>query len=326
MEDKYVVAFNRMRSAKENSGGDFRRWLKDFLVFANTPNVNVDDLVGRSLDSSTPWSCMKSEEQYLRCKDKATSILKYAIQSFTYYDKKYGDPGVLTNVKKVGLDYERICDAFDMNFFNFENKKIVLYAFTEALDKACRKMNSDSSASGRPGGTSRPTVQAYELMRNFYAIYFANLSQKEEDYIMKGDPKTRFTELYLKLVNSKLSERGNKSLVIDPKLYDILDPITGSKIRRLLDTGEKPSDEDFYDAMLALASLEASRKRDNPKLLWTSGDGKEGMNPSSFSLFKAEKGEYSYLANNESGVVLKVFPTTDKRLVIPEIKKIIDND
>ena len=55
---------------------------------------------------------------------------------------------------------------------------------------------------------------------------------------MTGDPKPGSLELYLKLGQFKLSERGNKSLVIDPKLYDILDPITGSKIRRLLDTGE----------------------------------------------------------------------------------------
>lgn len=292
------LVYEKMRKADRTS---LDTWLKDFLIFAKSEKVQPEDII----KSSSAWGeAFSSEKGYLKWKSLGYEILKYSVKTYIfYYHKEAFTPKELTNMTQPALDAARIVDFFNMNFFNLEDPKVVLLGFIEALDDSCRKLNI-------------PGIDVSELMMRFFKIYFSNFDYEEERLL--GPVKTRFTELHRFLTGDLVTSNPDGTLKISKNFYKTLNPDEAKKIKELLDNNEKPTNDNFKEAMIILKNYESRYKKDDSNVIWTNKEN-------TFSLIRSKKRKNIYLINISTGSVLLVFEEgTSLSDMISKSEKIIN--
>lgn len=274
-----TVIYERMKNTRRDS---FENWLQDFLIFAKTDKISPNDIIS----ATSAWKeAMKSEEGYLNWKRIGHIILKYSAKCYIFYQHKdAATPKELTYMSTAALDAEQVVSFFNMNYYNLEDPKIVLYGFIEALNDAVVNLNI-------------PGVDTSEVMMRFFRIYFTNFKSDYE----KGPVKTRFVELVRRLTGDMVTSNPDGTLNISKSLYTKLSDDQSKRIHRIFNTGLKPVLEDYIQAMDILKEYED--KKEDLSVIWTSKD-------SMYNLTRSKNRKNTYLVNTSTGVVLKTFEET----------------
>lgn len=265
----------KMKSSKTKNKYNFNFWLEDFLSFSNESKEIIDAFTDWELVMSNPEIYKK---KYSR---NGSAIFEYSSSKYIYfYDKLCKDPKELTNIQQVALDYKRIVEYFDMNFFNLEEPKIVVLGFIECLDRACKNLN----------------LNIIKIMIRFFRIYFFTQDLDEERKY--GPIKTRFVELHKFMAKDDLTKVPDGTIILSKSFYEKINFDQVKIIKDIIEKDTKPTDEDYKQALIILKEYEEMYMKN-----------KEGifLSEPNFRLIKSKKDKYMYLVNNKTGVVLKAF-------------------
>lgn len=279
--------YKSISTAKDRHPDSFENWLENILIFVKTDEISPSAFV-KSFDG---WhQIFSSLDGYEQFKGYGSEILKYALKKYIYfYHKDCLIPAEMTNMFQIGLDYQLMVDFFNLDYYDIEDTRKVFLGFVEGLHRSCEALDIDTT----------------DMLIRFYRVFFSNYDYEER--LKYGPVETRFYTLHRRMTGIMITNNPNKSINVSEAFYEKLDPDTDKKVRELMSNGEKPRKEDYTEALKILKDCESKYTKKDIKVLWEND---------AYALVKGDKGLYNYLANKNTGLVLKSFELT---MAIPQM-------
>lgn len=262
---KIYDVYKKCYNAKNKYPDSFIDWIHEFLHFAPQKLLQSDLKRFEKIMSSVEAPRFKT----------LIKLHKYSASQYIFYYMSYETPEKLTNSLHLAEDAESWVKFFNMDFFNIENPKIVLYSFVHALNSACEEIG----------------INYLDISKMIFKLYY-ELNNFDEN-IQYGPAKSRFFEYYRQKMGFSPGKNPDRTLIISEDFFNSFDISKKEKLEKILKSDIPLVDSDYQEIINILELKGKKGKR-----LWT--DDK-------FSIYRSNNRLYIYLVNEIDGKVWKVY-------------------